>query len=68
MTAARIARRLARKVAKPLALWLIELQMAEAEAHAHHYMELRTDLVGMELDMRKHAVVLAERRNQISSW
>lgn len=68
MIAARIARRLVRKLAKPFALWLIELQMTEAEAHADHYMELRTDLVGMELDMRKQAVVLAERRNQISTW
>jgi hypothetical protein len=68
MDVTNIARRLVRKLAKPFALWLIELQMAEAEAHADHYMELRTDLVGMELDMRKQAVVLAERRNQISTW
>ena len=68
MIAARIARRLVRKLIKPFALWLADLQIAEAEAHAEHYMKLRTDLVGMELDMRKHAVVLAQRRNQIARW
>jgi hypothetical protein len=64
----RIVRRLVRKLAKPFSLWLIELQIAEAEAHADHYVQLRGDLVGMEIGMRKHAVVLAERRNQIRSW
>jgi hypothetical protein len=68
MTAARIARRLARKLVKPAALWLAGFQIAEAEAQADHYAQLRGDLVGMELDMRKHAVVLAERRNQIAGW
>lgn len=68
MTAARIARRLVRKLAKPAALWLAELKVAEAEAQADHYMQLRAELVGMELDMRKHAVVMAERRNQIAGW
>lgn len=68
MTAARIARRLVRKIVKPMALWLADFQIAEAEAQAEHYMRLRADLVGMELDMRKHAVVLAARRNQISTW
>lgn len=68
MIAARIARRLARKIAKPLALYLAELRVAEAEAQADHYMQLRADLVGMELDMRKHAVRMAERRNQIAGW
>jgi len=66
--AARIARRLVRKIVKPFALWLADLQVAEAEAHAEHYAQLRGDLVGMEKDMRVHAVVLIARRNQIRSW
>lgn len=66
--AARIARRLVRKLIKPAALWLVELQLAEAEAHADHYHALRGDLVGMEKNMRVHAVVLAGRRNQIRNW
>jgi hypothetical protein len=65
---ARIARRLVRKLVKPAALWLATFQIAEAEAQADHYMQLRGDLVGMELDMRKHAVVLAARRNEIRTW
>jgi hypothetical protein len=66
--AARIARRLVRKIVKPVALWLADFKIAEAEAQADHYMQLRGDLVGMELDMRKHAVVLAARRNEIRNW
>jgi hypothetical protein len=68
IAAARIARRLVRKIAKPLALYLADLRVAEAETNAEHYAELRRDLVGMELNMRKHAVQLAERRNQIAGW
>jgi hypothetical protein len=68
MRAARIARRLVRKIIKPFVLWLAELQIAEAEAHADHYMRLRSDLVSMEKDMRVHAVVLIARRNQIRNW
>lgn len=64
----RVSRRLARKLAKPLALYLADLRVAEAEAQADHYRELRADLVGMEKAMRKHAVVMAERRNQIEGW
>jgi hypothetical protein len=68
MIAARIARRLVRKLIKPFALWLADLQIAEAEAHAEHYAQLRGDLVGMEKDMRVHAVVLVARRNEIRNW
>jgi uncharacterized coiled-coil DUF342 family protein len=68
MTAARITRRLARKLLKPLALYLADLQVAEAQAQADHYKQLRRDLVGMERNMREHAVHLVGRRNQISGW
>lgn len=68
MIAARIARRLVRKIVKPAALWLANLQVAEAEAQAEHYQRLRRDLVGMERDMRVHAVRLVGRRNQIQGW
>lgn len=68
MTAARIARRLVRKLIKPAALWLAGLQIAEAEAQADHYHRLRDDLVEMEQHMRVHAIVLAARRNEISRW
>jgi uncharacterized DUF497 family protein len=68
MTAARIARRLARKIVKPLALRLADFQIAEAEAQADHYARMRGDLVGMEKDMRVHAVVLIARRNEIRNW
>lgn len=68
MIAARIARRLVRKIVKPVALWLADFQIAEAEAQADHYMQLRGDLVGMESDMRVHTVRLIGRRNQIRTW
>jgi hypothetical protein len=66
--AVRIARRLVRRLTKPAALWLNAQQLRRSEVLANHYHELRTELIGMELDMRKQAVVLAERRNQIRTW
>lgn len=68
MIAARIARRLVRKLVKPFALWLADFQIAEAEAQADQYMTLRHELIGMEKNMRVHAVVLVGRRNQIRTW
>ena len=68
MIAARIARRLVRKIIKPFALRLADFQIAEAEAQADHYMRMRSDLVGMEKDMRVHAIVLIARRNSIRNW
>lgn len=68
MIAARIARRLVRKLAKPFLLWLTEAKQDVAEHEADRYMLMRADLVGMELDMRRRSIVLAERRNRIRNW
>jgi len=67
-TVSRITSLVVRKLAKPAALWLADLQLAEAEAQAEHYMRLRGDLVGMERNMRERAVRLVGRRNQIRRW
>jgi len=68
MIAARIARRLARKLVKPAALWLNARALARAEERAAHFMNLRSQVVPFELRERKRAVRLTARRNQIAGW
>lgn len=68
MTAARIARRLVRKLAKPAALWLNTRALARAEARAEHFYCIRVQSVPMELDERKRQVALTARRRQIEGW
>jgi hypothetical protein len=68
MIAARIARRLVRKLAKPAALWLNARALARAEARAEHFYCLRVQSVPMELDERKRQIVLTARRREISNW
>ena len=68
MIAARIARRLARKLVKPAALWLNARALARAEERADPFMNLRSQVVPFELRERKRAVRLTARRNQIVEW
>jgi hypothetical protein len=68
MIAARIARRLVRKLAKPAALWLNARALREAEDQADFYMHLRQSVVPMERRQRERAVQLVGRRNQIRGW
>jgi hypothetical protein len=66
--AARIVRRLVRKIVKPAALWWADRQLRRCMRQADHYLNLRGQLAGLELGERKREVVLAERRNQIRGW
>jgi hypothetical protein len=66
--AARIARRLVRKIIKPAALLWTRHQLAQAEERAEHFMNMRSQIVPMELYERKRAVKLTARRNQIQNW
>jgi hypothetical protein len=68
MTAARIARRLVRKIVKPAALWINARRLAAAEERADHLMHLRADIVPMERAERVRAVQLVGQRNQIRTW
>jgi Holliday junction resolvase-like predicted endonuclease len=68
MIAARITRRLVRKLAKPAALWLTQRALRRAEARADYFLDLRNQVVPFELAERKRAVQLTARRNHIQGW
>jgi|GEM_PF-5273624 len=68
MIAARIARRLMRKLVKPVALWWNERALREAEDQADFYMHLSAHVVDIEKRARMRAVQLVGRRNTIRSW
>lgn len=68
MIAARIARRLGRKIAKPVALWLTQRALRRAEERADYFLQLRSQVVPFELRERRRTVELTARRNQIAGW
>jgi hypothetical protein len=68
MIAARIARRLVRKIVKPVALWWNERALREAEDLADFYAHLRRAAQPMERRQRERAVQLVGRQNQIRGW
>lgn len=68
IAAARIARRLVRKIVKPAALWLNALQLRDAEEDADFYKQMRDNLVVVEKKARVRAVRLVGRRNEIRTW
>jgi hypothetical protein len=68
MIAARIARRLVRKLIKPVALWWTARALREAEDLADFYEHLRRAAQPMERRQRERAVQLVGRRNEIRTW
>lgn len=68
ITAVCIARRLVRKIVKPVALWWTDRTLREAEDDADFYMHLRGSLVAVEKKARARAVQLVGRRNEIRTW
>lgn len=68
MIAARVARRLLRKIAKPAALWLAQRRLAAAEERAEHLLCLRAEIVLLERAERVRTVQLVGQRNQIRGW
>lgn len=68
MTAARIARRLVRKIIKPAALWLNDLQLRQSEEQFEHLQLMRGALPQHEQHEKLRQVQLIGRRNAIRSW
>lgn len=68
MIAARLLRRLMRKITKPFALWWTLRQLDKTNQRADHFLNLRSEIVPMELRERRRAVQLTARRNHIQSW
>jgi len=68
VTAARIARRLVRKIVKPVVLWWTDRALREAEDQADFYMHLRRSAGPMERRQRERTVQLIGRRNEIRNW
>ena len=69
MTAAlRIARRLMRKLAKPVALFLANRKVRLSEERADYLLSLRTSIAPVEQQERERTVHLVGRRNQIQGW
>lgn len=68
MIAARIARRLARKVAKPAVLWWIEMQLLASEARETDCITARGVAVPLRPYERQRQVQLIGRRNLVRGW
>ena len=66
--AARIARRLVRKIVKPVVLWWTDRAIHEAKDRADFYMYLRRSAGPMERRQRERAVQLIGRRNEVRGW
>jgi hypothetical protein len=66
MIAARIARRLVRKITKPAALLLTDLKIRRAQARVAYFERLLCGLTPH--DLKRDVVDLIARRNQIRSW
>jgi hypothetical protein len=65
---ARIARRLARKAVKPIALRFVELQMLASEARESDCITARGVTVPMKRYEQQRQVELIARRNVIRGW
>lgn len=68
IAAARIARRLVRKLVKPVVLWWTDRALREAEDQADFYMHLSRSAPRVERYQRERAVQLIGRRNQVRTW
>jgi len=64
----RVVRRLARKVVKPIALFLATRELRLSEERADYLLSLRTSIAPVEKRERERTVHLVGRRNQIRSW
>jgi Asp-tRNA(Asn)/Glu-tRNA(Gln) amidotransferase C subunit len=68
MTAARITRRLVRKLIKPAALWLTDREMTACAYEAERLLQMREDIVDLVTNERLREVQLIQRRNTIRNW
>lgn len=65
MTAARILRRLARRVTKPVRLWLTECQLEKSRENVSYFESVRTLLAQKEREEVERQMQLAARRQAI---
>lgn len=68
MIAARIARRLARKVMKPLALRWNAWQLKKSREEVDYFESFRARLAQCEAEQHRRQVRLLRARNQIAGW
>lgn len=61
-------KRIARKAAKPVALWLTHSALRHSMAEIGRLSEMRADLVKLERIEQRRGVELVERLNRISTW
>jgi hypothetical protein len=66
MIAARIARRLVRKITKPAALWWTTCKIRRAQAEVAYFERLLRGLVPQ--DLKRNVVDLIAERNRIQNW
>lgn len=64
----RIVRRLARKLTKPVALFLATREVRLSQERAEYLLSLRASIVPVERQERERTVRLIGRRNQIQGW
>jgi len=68
MIAARIARRLVRKIVKPAALLLVEAQLRSSEARVKRLTNPPLILVPVQRRARQRQIELIGRRNLVRGW
>lgn len=68
MIAARIPRRLVRKLIKPAALWLNAWLYKQSEEHVDYLRALRLDFAARESRKRICQMKLQRQRERISGW
>lgn len=68
MIAARIARRLVRKLIKPAALWLTDRALEASAYEATRLLQMREDIVGLVNNERVREIELVQRRREINNW
>lgn len=64
--AARIARRLVRKIVKPVALWLADQKIRRAQDRFEYFDRILCGLT--PYDLKRKVIVLTARKREIEGW
>jgi len=68
MNAARIARRLVRKIVKPVALWWTNWQLKQSREDVDYFESFRVLLAEKEHEQHVRQLRLTRQRNEIAGW
>ena len=68
MIAARIARRLVRKLIKPFALWWTAWQLKQSREDVDYFESFRALLAQKEQEQQIRQLLLTRQRNEIAGW